>query len=165
MRILLRQGDITESDCEAIVNAANSELLAGGGVCGAIFAKAGYYELQAACDKIGHCPTGGAVITPGFKLKAKYVIHAVGPIYSGDESAKYLKSAYLSALKVADENGIKSIAFPSISTGIYGYPLKEATVIAINTIKEYFKENKSNIEIVEFDLFDDYTFKMFQSIQ
>ena len=164
MQIVLKKGDITRSSCEAIVNAANSGLWAGGGVCGAIFAKAGYEELQEACNKIGHCPVGGAVITPGFKLNAKYVIHAVGSIPDQDNAAKLLASAYTNALKRAEENNIRSIAFPSISTGIFGYPLNEATEIALNSINTYFKDNpNSKIKLVEFDLFDDYTYSVFES--
>lgn len=163
MEIVLLKGDITQSTCEAIVNAANSNLWAGGGVCGAIFKAAGRRELQDACNKIGHCNTGDAVITPGFDLNAKYVIHAVGPIYEGDSSKKYLEGAYYNSLRVADENNIKSIAFPSISTGIYGYPVEKASKIAIDTIKKYFEDKKdSKIEKVEFDLFDDNTYSNFK---
>ena len=133
-KIQITLGDITTYSCDAIVNAANSSLAAGGGVCGAIFDAAGYFELQEACDKIGHCKTGHAVITPGFNLQAKYVIHAVGPIYRGESSAPYLKATYENIIKVSIENNLKSIAIPSISTGIYGYPKKEAVQIAIKTI-------------------------------
>lgn len=133
-KIEITLGDITTYSCDAIINAANSSLAAGGGVCGAIFDAAGYFELQKACDKIGNCKTGHAVITPGFNLKAKYVIHAVGPIYRGESSAPYLKSTYESIIKVAIENNLKSIAIPSISTGIYGYPKDEAVKIALETI-------------------------------
>ena len=133
-KIEITLGDITTYSCDAIINAANSSLAAGGGVCGAIFDAAGYFELQEACNIIGHCKTGQAVITPGFKLKAKYVIHAVGPIYRGESSAPYLKSTYDSIIKVAIENNLKSIAIPSISTGIYGYPKEEAVKIALETI-------------------------------
>ena len=164
MKLLLRKGDITQSNCEAIVNAANSGLWAGGGVCGAIFSEAGYDELQEACMKIGHCDVGNAVITPGFNLKAKYVIHAVGPIPQMEGAPKLLEGAYINSLKRAEENNIESIAFPSISTGIFGYPLDEATSIAIGAINKYFKDNpNSKIKIVEFDLFDDYTYGVFAS--
>lgn len=163
MEIVLLKGDITQSTSEAIVNAANSNLWAGGGVCGAIFKAAGIRELQDACNKIGHCNTGDAVITPGFDLNAKYVIHAVGPIYEGDSSKKYLEGAYYNSLRVADENDIKSIAFPSISTGIFGYPVEKASRIAIDTIKKYFEDNKdSKIEKVAFYLFDDNTYSKFE---
>lgn len=134
-KIEITLGDITTYSCDAIINAANSSLAAGGGVCGAIFDAAGYFELQEACDKIGHCRTGNAVITPGFKLKAKYVIHAVGPMYyNHDQSSPYLISVYKNIIKVAIENNLKSIAIPSISTGIYGYPKEEAVKIALETI-------------------------------
>ena len=163
MKIVFLKQSITDSDCEAIVNAANDELMAGGGVCGAIFRAAGNRELQDACDKIGGCKTGNAVITPGFKLKAKHVIHAVGPIYRGDISAKDLEGAYYNSLKVADENRIKSIAFPAISTGIYGYPLKDAAKVTFDAIEKYFENNpKSGIEQIEFDLIDDYTYSIFE---
>ena len=137
--ISIKKQSITGMTTDAIVNAANEELLAGGGVCGAIFSAAGYRELQDACDKIGHCPTGSAVITPGFRLKAKYVIHAVGPVwYGGTRGEKeLLYSAYVSSLKVARENGCQSIAFPLISAGIYGYPLREAWEVAIRACKEH----------------------------
>ena len=126
--ITIQKTSITGLQVDAIVNAANSRLMNGGGVCGAIFQAAGAYELQAACNKIGKCNTGNAVITPGFKLPAKYVIHAVGPIWNGGayNEAQLLYSAYKQSLKVAKENGIHSIAFPLISAGIYGYPKDEA---------------------------------------
>ncbi len=126
MKINIIKGDITELTVDAIVNAANEDLLGGDGVCGAIFCKAGWNAMQAECDKIGHCDTGNAVITKGYNLKAKYVIHAVGPIYFGDESKELLAGAYYNSLRVANDNNIRSIAFPSISTGIYGYPLDKA---------------------------------------
>ncbi len=126
MKINIIKGDITELSVDAIVNAANEDLLGGDGVCGAIFSKAGWAQLQAECDKIGHCDTGNAVITKGYNLKAKYVIHAVDPIYRGDESKELLAGAYYNSLRVANDNNIRSIAFPSISTGIYGYPLDKA---------------------------------------
>ena len=124
------QGDITAIEADAIVNAANSGLRAGGGVCGAIFRAAGAGALTEACRAIGHCPTGEAVITPAFGIRtAKYIIHAVGPIYSDyppDEARELLRSAYRSAIRLAAANGCRSIAFPAISTGTYGYPLDEA---------------------------------------
>ena len=163
MDIILLKQSIVDSSCEAIVNAANDALMAGGGVCGAIFRAAGYRELQDACDKIGGCKTGNAVITPGFSLKTKYVIHAVGPIYRGEESAKDLEGAYYNSLKRADENGIKSIAFPAISTGIYGYPLEDAAKVTFDAIRKYVDNYpNSGIEIVEFDLIDDYTYTVFE---
>jgi O-acetyl-ADP-ribose deacetylase (regulator of RNase III) len=124
---------ITQADADAIVNAANEGLRAGGGVCGAIFKEAGFYDMQAACDEIGHCDTGSAVITPGFALKARYVIHAVGPIWSGGYSgeAELLASCYARSIDLAVENGCRSIAFPLISSGIFGYPKEQAWRVAI----------------------------------
>ena len=154
MQIVLTQQSIVDSECEAIVNAANEGLWMGGGVCGVIFRAAGPTDLTKACKVIGHCDTGNAVITPGFNLNAKYIIHAVGPIYKGDESITLLAGAYYNSLRVADENNIKSIAFPAISTGIFGYPIEKAATIALSTIDNYFSDNpKSGINIVEFDLF------------
>ena len=134
----IQKQSITKMDVDCIVNAANSQLRHGGGVCGAIFAAAGARDLQAACDALGHCPTGEAVITPGFKLKAKYIVHAVGPIWQGgnrnEESLLY--SCYQNAMKVAYAKGCRSIAFPLISSGIYGYPVKDAWRVAIKAIQE-----------------------------
>lgn len=134
----IRKQSITEMNVDCIVNAANSQLRHGGGVCGAIFAAAGASQLQAACDALGHCPTGEAVITPGFKLKAKYIVHAVGPIWQGGShnEEKLLYSCYQSAMKVACAKGCRSIAFPLISSGIYGYPVKGAWRVAIKAIQE-----------------------------
>ncbi|UCH54067.1 MAG: O-acetyl-ADP-ribose deacetylase [Pseudomonadota bacterium] len=135
------QGDITQLKVDAIVNAANSTLLGGGGVDGAIHRAAGP-ELKAHCATLGGCPTGEARITPGFKLPAKYVIHTVGPVYHGGKSneATLLANCYRNSLELALQNGAKSIAFPSISTGAYGYPKDEAARIAVSTMKQY--ENK-----------------------
>ena len=114
------RNDITELHVDAIVNAANSGLRAGGGVCGAIFRRAGMQRLQAACDAIGHCPVGGSVITPGFSLPAKYVIHAVGPIWQGGGQGEeaLLRRCYRSALALARDEGLQSVAFPLMSAGI-----------------------------------------------
>ena len=162
MQILLNKKDITKSGCEAIVNAANEQLQAGGGVCGAIFKAAGVSDLQAACDAIGGCKTGYAVITPGFKLKAKYVVHTVGPIYRDESSAKYLAMAYYNTLKECNKNSIKSVAFPSISTGIYGYPIKEAADIAFKAIKDFERDYpNTSINSIEFCFIDDETYKYF----
>jgi O-acetyl-ADP-ribose deacetylase (regulator of RNase III) len=129
--------DITTVAVDAIVNAANEALAPGGGVCGAIHRAAGP-ELAAACARIGHCPTGEARITPGFRLGARYVIHAVGPVWRGGGSgeATLLAGAYRASLRLADEHGLRCIAFPAISTGIYGYPLAAATDIAVTTVRE-----------------------------
>lgn len=142
---------ITDVKTDAVVNAANAQLLPGGGVCGAIFAAAGYEKLDEACMAIGGCKTGGAVITPGFDLNAKYIIHAVGPIWCGGNSneAQLLYSAYRESLKVARENNCQSIAFPLISAGIYGYPMEEAWKVAINACSDFIKEHANeNYEIV-----------------
>ena len=134
----IRKQSITKMNVDCIVNAANSQLRHGGGVCGAIFAEAGAKELQAACDAIGYCPTGNAVITPGFGLKAKYIVHAVGPIWQGGNQHEeaLLYSCYQNAIRVAADNGCRSMAFPLISSGIYGYPVKEAWSVAIKAIQD-----------------------------
>ena len=132
------QADITSLDLDAIVNAANEHLAEGGGVCGAIFRAAGARELAAACRPLAPCPTGEARITPGFALKARWVIHAVGPVWHGgdqDEAAK-LAGAYRNAILRLREVGGRSIAFPAISTGIYGYPVDRATPLAVATLRE-----------------------------
>lgn len=131
--------DITSLFCDCIVNAANSQLQMGGGVCGAIFRAAGIVPLQQACSRIGYCKTGNAVITPGFALPAKYVVHTVGPIWQGGshEEQALLRSCYLSSLKAAREVGCQSIAFPLISSGIYGYPKEEAWETALQAVLDY----------------------------
>lgn len=137
-RLRLHQGDITALDVDAIVNAANEQLAPGGGVCGAIHRAAGP-KLAEACREAGPCPTGEARITPGFKLTARHVIHAVGPIWRGGTQGEdaALASAYRSSLDLAAQQGLKSIAFPSISTGIYGFPLDRATGIAVKTARDW----------------------------
>lgn len=138
MKLELHAGDITRLALDAIVNAANEQLLPGGGVCGAIHRAAGP-ELARACAAIGHCPTGSAVITPGFALPARFVIHAVGPVWRGGGSgeAELLAGAYRSCLELSAEQGLASIAFPAISTGIYGYPLEQATEVAVDTVRAW----------------------------
>lgn len=145
--------DIVKMDTDAVVNAANSSLLPGGGVCGAIFRAAGYERLDAACAAIGHCDPGRAVITPGFDLRAKYVIHAVGPIWQGGSrgEAQLLASCYRSAMALAVENGCESIAFPLISAGIYGYPKEEALQIAVDSIRSFLDGNDLSVYLVLFD--------------
>lgn len=139
--VTIQIADITTMHTDCIVNAANSGLRMGGGVCGAIFNAAGPNRLQAACDEIGGCPTGGAVITPAFKLKAKYIIHAVGPVWNGtDEDRGLLKSCYIESLDRAMENDCHSIAFPLISAGIFGCPIDEAWEQAIKGCKEWIKK-------------------------
>ncbi len=141
--IEIRQIGITDLDVDVIVNAANSQLLAGGGVCGAIFREAGHAELADACSEIGGCETGNAVITPGFDLSAKYIIHAVGPIWHGgnDNEAELLYSAYEQSLILAKENDCHSIGFPVISSGIYGYPKSQAWKIAIEACRDFINDN------------------------
>ncbi|KAF0122877.1 MAG: appr-1-p histone processing protein [bacterium] len=151
--VSLVEGDITREEIDGIVNAANSRLAGGGGVDGAIH-RAGGPSIMEECRKIGGCPTGKAVITTGGNLNAKYVIHTVGPIYRGGgrNEAELLASAYRESLKLASSKGLKSIAFPSISTGAYGYPLAEAAKIALKTVIDYLKAN-TNITLVRFVLF------------
>ena len=158
--IELVQGDITESDTDAIVNAANSQLVLGAGVAGAIRTKGGP-AIQKECNAIGHCPVGGAVITSGGNLKARHVIHAVGPRQGEGNEEEKLKNATLSSLKVAEENNLKSITFPAISTGVYGFPLDPCARIMLTTVKEYLS-GPTKIERVVFALFDDQSFKAFK---
>jgi len=137
------KADITTLEVDAIVNAANTKLFGGSGVCGAIFDAAGYADMTAACNKIGHCEYGEAVVTPGFKLKAERVIHTVGPIYGQHDGAEadILASCYWESLRAAEDRRVKSIAFPLISTGIYGYPKTEAIAIAMQSIHQFFEDN------------------------
>lgn len=138
---------VVYQDSDAIVNAANSSLLGGGGVDGAIHNAAGPNLLEE-CQKLHGCKTGGAKITHGYNLKAKYIIHTVGPIYSNaDEDEDNLKSCYINCLNIAKAYCLKSISFCGISTGVYGYPLKDATRIAIKTVKEWLDYNKYDIEV------------------
>jgi len=149
----LVQGDIVDQEVEAIVNAANSSLLGGGGVDGAIHRAAGP-QLLAECRTLGGCATGEARITKGYRLKAGSVIHTVGPVYRGRaHDAELLASAYRSSLTLAVQHGITTIAFPSISTGIYGYPLAEAAPIALQTVSD-FLEQQAQIRLVRFVLWD-----------
>lgn len=149
----LIMGDITEESTEAIVNAANSALAGGGGVDGAIH-RAGGPEIMKECRRIGYCPAGNAVITTGGGLKAGRVIHTVGPVYrdGAHGEGQTLKSAYQSSLRLAIDNGITSISFPSISTGAYGYPLKEASEVALRAVIEFIRANPG-LKTVRFVLF------------
>ena len=138
-RITVTVSDITVLDTDAIVNAANSDLLMGGGVCGAIFRAAGPAQLQEACDALAPCPTGSAVITPGYRLKAGYIIHAVGPVWHGGDRCEkeLLYSCYKTSLEIAAEYGLKTVAFPLISSGIYGYPVPDAWETAITACRGF----------------------------
>lgn len=158
----LTKGDITREETDAIVNAANSRLAGGGGVDGAIH-RAGGPKIMEECRKIGGCPTGSAVITIGGNLKAKYVIHTVGPIYrdGARNEAKLLVSAYKSSLELAIKNNVKSVSFPSISTGTYGYPISEAAEIALKTVIDFIKANKG-LSLVRFVLFSDKDFDVYK---
>ncbi len=156
MRIQTVQGDITvQKDVEAIVNAANTSLLGGGGVDGAIHQAAGP-ELLKECRTLQGCNTGEAKITNGYNLPCKYVIHTVGPIYTDGSrgEADLLKNAYRNSLQLAVNHGIRTIAFPSISTGVYGYPVEAAAEIAVNTVKEFYREHLDDLDYVRFVLFD-----------
>lgn len=157
MELKVVLGDITKSDCDAIVNAANTSLLGGGGVDGAIHRAAGP-ELLEECRTLHGCPTGEARITKGYRLPAKYVIHTPGPIWQGGRygEEELLASCYRSCLELAAEHGVKRIAFPSISTGIYGFPLEKAAPIAVHTIRIFCKDNPQ-IEEVRMVCFDQRT--------
>lgn len=150
MEISIKKISILDSGCDAVVNAANSSLMQGGGVCGAIFMAAGSTRLSEACDKIGGCRTGCAVITPGFKL-SKYIVHAVGPVYEDgrhNESA-LLESCYKNSMNLVYENRCESVCFPLISAGIYGYPNKEAFTIALKSVDDWGKEhNNPDIKVL-----------------
>ncbi len=161
-KIILEQGDITKQTTEAIVNAANSSLRGGGGVDGAIH-RAGGPKIMEECRKIGGCPAGEAVITTGGKLNAKYVIHTVGPIWKGGNAGEEetLTLAYQNSLALASKKWIRSLSFPSISTGAYGYSIQEASKVALNTIADYLKKHPE-IEKVVVVLFSDNDFQTYQ---
>ena len=158
MRLEAVWGDITALDVDAIVNAANSSLLGGGGVDGAIHRAAGP-ELLEACRPLGGCPTGDAKATPGFRLPARWVIHTVGPVWKGGASGEpeLLASCYRRSLEVADELGARSIAFPAISTGVYGYPAEEAATIAVDTVRS----TPTSVERVLLVAFDERTHSLY----
>ncbi|MBM3254541.1 MAG: macro domain-containing protein [Candidatus Omnitrophica bacterium] len=158
--IKLIKGDITELAVDAIVNAANSRLIMSGGVAGAI-RKKGEESIQEECDKIGGTFVGGAVITGAGKLKTKYVIHAVGPrMGEGDEDNK-LRNATVNSLKIADEKKLNTIAFPAISTGIFGYPVDRCAKIMLSTAREFLKTHSFPKEVI-FCLYDDKTYEVFE---
>ena len=153
MPFTIIRDDITKSHADAIVNAANTSLLMGGGVCGAIFSAAGPDELQDACDKLAPIRTGEAVMTPGFRLPAKHIIHTAGPVYrdgkQGEEEQLY--SCYANSLRLAVQSGCESVAFPLISSGIYGYPKTEALRVATSAIRDFVNENDIDVYLVVFD--------------
>jgi O-acetyl-ADP-ribose deacetylase (regulator of RNase III) len=161
----LVEGDITHQDTEAIVNAANSSLLGGGGVDGAIH-RAGGPQILAECRKLGGCATGDAKITTGGRLKARYVIHTVGPVYwreGAAQAAELLASAYRRSLEVAADHGLRSLAFPSISTGAYGYPLDEAAPVALQSVINFLNgQPQSGIELVRFVLYGRQAYEAYQ---
>ena len=161
MRIEAVQGDITREETDAVVNAANQGLLGGGGVDGAIHRAAGP-ELKEACRELGGCPTGDAKATPGFRLPARWVIHAVGPRYRGGKAgeAELLASCYRRSLEIADELGARSVAFPAISTGIYGYPSEEAAEIAVRTLRS----TPTEVELVRLVAFDEKTYNLYRRL-
>lgn len=154
-KVQVVEGDITQVAADAIVNAANAELQAGGGVCGTIFRAAGIDQLTAACRALRRCPTGGAVITPAFGItSAKQVIHAVGPVYAShtpEEARRLLRSAYAAAIRLAAQHGCRTLAFPAISTGIYGYPLQEACREAVDVCRAEGAAAGIDILLVAFD--------------
>lgn len=162
-QIQVVQGDITKLDCDGIVNAANRSLLGGGGVDGAIHRAAGP-ELLAECRTLHGCRTGEAKITKGYRLRAKYIIHTVGPIYSGTaEDAAQLADCYCNSLDLAKEHDVHSIAFPAISTGVYGYPLEDATEIAVKTVAQWLEAHADYAMQVIFCCFDARTERVYQT--
>jgi len=163
-RIEIHKGDITKLKVDAIVNAANTSLLGGGGVDGAIHRGAGP-ELLEFNRKLGGCVIGEAKISPGFNLPAKFIIHTVGPVWNGGKNNedKLLANCYNNSLKLAIENGVKTIAFPAISTGVYRFPLERATKIAVNEVENFLEKNGS-IEKVIFVCFDEETKEVYKNV-
>ncbi|HEX4541002.1 MAG TPA: O-acetyl-ADP-ribose deacetylase [Acidimicrobiales bacterium] len=161
MRIEAVQGDITREEVDAIVNAANQSLGGGGGVDGAIHRAAGADDLHRACASLGGCPTGDAKATPGFRLPARWIVHAVGPRYRDGRRGEpeLLASCYRRALEVAEEVGARSVAFPAISTGIYGYPPEEAASIAVETLQSA----ETGVEVVRLVAFDEPTLRLYEA--
>ena len=160
MRVAAVRGDITSEAVDAVVNAANASLLGGGGVDGAIHRSAGP-ELLEACRRLGGCQTGDAKATPGFRLRATWVIHTVGPVWRGGSAGEpdLLASCYRRSLEVAGEVGARSIAFPAISTGVYGYPPEAAATIAVDTIRAA----TTSVEVVKLVAFDDRTLRLYEA--
>ena len=168
-RIQLQQGDITKLDVDAIVNAANSSLLGGGGVDGAIHRAGGpaiLEECRRIRDRQGSCATGEAVITTGGRLVARFVIHTVGPVWNGGtkNEEQLLANAYRNSLVLAMENGVRSIAFPNISTGIYGFPKDTAAEIAVLTVSEFLIDNPASFDEVTFVCFDQENYQLYKSL-
>ncbi len=163
-RIELIKDDITRIEADAIVNAANTTLLGGGGVDGSIHRAAGP-GLLAECRQLNGCPTGQARLTGGYRLKAKYIIHTVGPVWSGGHSYEHdlLASCYRSSLTIAADKKIRSVAFPCISTGVYGFPKDEAAVIAVNEARRFLREN-SHPAMIIFVTFDDESFRIYSEL-
>ena len=164
MKIEILKTDITKLKVDAIVNAANTSLLGGGGVDGAIHRAAGPQLLEFN-KKLGGCKTGEAKLSPGFNLPAKYIIHTVGPVWNGgnQNEEKFLAKCYINSLKLAVENDIKSIAFPAISTGIYGFPSELAAKIATSEVRKFLEKNDSIIKVI-FVCFDEDTFKIYKKL-
>jgi O-acetyl-ADP-ribose deacetylase (regulator of RNase III) len=160
VRIEAVHGDITRQEVDAVVNAANQSLGGGGGVDGAIHRAAGAGDLHEACAALGGCPTGDAKATPGFRLPARWIVHAVGPRYRDGRRGEpeLLASCYRRALEVADEVGARSVAFPAISTGVYGYPPEEAASIAVETLQS----TNTGVELVRLVAFDDATLRLYE---
>jgi O-acetyl-ADP-ribose deacetylase len=162
--IHLLQTDITQLDVDAIVNAANTSLRGGGGVDGAIHRAAGA-ELLKACVALNGCPTGEAKITPGFRLKAQYIIHTPGPVWKGGQSGEkeLLNNSYVNSLKLASENKCQSIAFPNICTGVYGFPKQEAASIAVKAVKTFLKQHSLPLEVY-FVCFDQESYSIYEKL-
>lgn len=166
MRIEAEIGDITLQEVDAIVNAANTALAGGGGVDGAIHRAAGAAELQDACRKLGGCETGDAKATPGFALPARWIIHTVGPVWGGGArgEADLLAGCYRRCIEVADELGARTVAFPAISTGVYGYPREQAASIAVGTLRSVAAEGATQVELARLMAFDDETLRLYRSL-
>ena len=168
-KLEVNKGDITKIEADAIVNAANTSLLGGGGVDGAIH-RAGGPAILEECKQIrarqGGCPTGEAVITTGGNLPARYVIHTVGPVWNGGHKnePELLASCYRNSLRIADEKGLQSIAFPNISTGVYGYPKDKAAAIAVQAVRAYLKEHDTSLLRFTFVCFDEENYRLYQQL-
>ncbi len=165
-KLKIRRADITELEVDCIVNAANSWLRRGGGVCGAIFKKAGSRKLQEACDRYGGCKTGNAVVTPGYDLPARYIIHAVGPVWHDGthNEAELLKRCYSEVLMLAVKLQCESIAFPLLSAGSYGYPPEEAWRVALGAVREFFARDAQFSMEVTFAVIDDAMLRLGEEI-